>query len=443
MKKLPRAPRESANLRGLRACGPAVAGYLALVVLILGLGGWSVMTTISGAIIASGRIEVEQNRQVVEHPEGGVVSKILVTEGEVVKAGAILIKLDATVKKSELAVIDSQYFELVARRGRLEAERDGLSKITFDPGLVRTAKNNPDIRALLVGQRRLFEARLISLQKEIEQMGERQAQISAQIAGLMAQRNAQTKQLRLVQAQLATQQTLLKKGLVQASRVSSLSRESARLEGLISEVDASKAEAAGRMIEAEIGILKLSTARREQAITRLRDLQYRELELSEKRILLKGILSRLDIRAPVSGAVYDLKVYAVSSVIRAAEPLMYIVPLNRPLVITSRIDPTNIDQVHVGQPVTMRFPAFDRRTTPELFGKVVKLSADAFTDDATRRAYYRVEIAPNPSEMAKLGTLKILPGMPVESFIRTANRTPLSYLLKPVADYFKKAFREG
>ncbi len=427
----------------LSARTPATVGYLALAALVLGFGSWSVLTTISGAIIAPGRIEVAQSRQVVQHPDGGVVGKILVSEGAIVKAGEILIQLDNTAKKSELAVVESQYFELMARRGRLEAERDGRPDISFDPRLVAAAKKDPATQDLLDGQRRLFEARRVSLQKEAQQMGERKVQIAAQIDGMSAQQKAQARQLELINIDLKNQRTLLKKGLAQVSRVSTLEREAARLEGTIGQVSASKAEAAGRMIEAEIGILRLSTTRREDAITQLRNLQYKELELSQKRIMLKETLSRLDIRAPVSGAVYGLKVHALRSVIRPAEPLMYIVPLDRPLIITSQIAPTNIDQVHIGQSVVMRFPAFDQRTTPELFGTVIKLSADAFTDAKTQRAFYRVEIAPNPAELGKLGRLKLLPGMPVESFISTAKRTPLNYLLKPVTDYFSKAFREG
>jgi len=434
-------PQKQKLPKGLRARGPIIAGYIALVILVLGFGTWSVTTNISGAIIAPGRIEVEQSRQIVQHPQGGVVGAILVREGSDVKAGDILIKLDDRTKKSELAVIEGQYFELVARRGRLEAERDGLKKVVFDKALIAAAKKDPSLKKLMEGQSRLFEARLVSLQKETQQMGERRVQIAAQIDGLKAQFKAQTKQLELVKKDLINQKTLLSKGLAQASRVSALQREEARLEGTLGGIEASKAQTAGRMIEAEIGILRLTTARREQAITRLRDLQYRELDLSEKRIQLKQTLSRLEIRAPVSGSVYGMTVHAVRAVIRPAEPLMYIVPSDRKLIITSRIAVTSIDQVHVGQAVTMRFSAFDQRTTPELFGTVVKLSADAFVDTKGRSAYYRAEIRPNEHELGKLGNLKLLPGMPVASYIRTADRTPMNYLLKPVTDYFSKAFR--
>ena len=425
-----------------KARGPLMAGYLALAVLVLGFGGWSVTTTISGAIIAPGQIEVEQNRQVVQHLTGGVVGEIRVKEGDSVKAGDVVVRLDDTTLKSELNVIESQYFEMVARRGRLAAERDGRDAITFDPLLITAAADNAELRDLMDGQTRLFQARLDSQRQESEQMAERKVQIQAQIDGLTAQYDAQIKQHDLMQLELDDQLKLLEKGLAQASRVSAMKREAARLEGQMGEVKAARAEAAGKMIETEIGLLRLISSRREDAITRLRDLGYRELELAERRLLLLDTLSQLDIRAPVSGVVYGMQVFALRSVVRPADPVMYIVPQDLPLVIAGRIEPIHIDQVHVGQPVTLRFSAFDQRSTPELFGKVIKLSADAFVDEATRASYYRVDIAPDPEEYEKLQGLDLLPGMPVESYIRTADRTPLNYLIKPLSDYFTKSFRE-
>jgi HlyD family secretion protein len=426
-----------------RARGPMLVGYIALIILVAGFGGWSVSTTISGAIIAPGQIEVEQNRQVVQHPSGGVVGKILVTEGATVRAGDVVLRLDDAILKSELAVIESQYFEMVARRGRLEAERDKTDEITFDQVLLIAGETNPELEKLTDGQSRLFAARLESQMRETEQMDEQRKQISAQIDGLAAQYDAQVKQLKLIETELQDKEKLLAKGLVQASVISALRREVARSEGQIGELIASKAQVSARLIEAGISILRIETTRREEAISRLRDLQYRELELFEKRALIVATMSQLDIRAPASGGVYGLQVHAVRSVIRAAEPLMYIVPQDRPLLIASRIDPIHIDQVFVGQEVTMRFSAFDQRTTPELIGKVITISADSFVDEATRVSYYRAEIIPNPEEYEKITGLDLLPGMPVESFIRTQDRTPMNYLLKPLADYFNKSFREG
>ncbi len=432
------------NNKGWSPRTPLIIGFLALLLLVGGFGTWAVMANISGAVVASGQIEVDQNRQVVQHPDGGVIASIEVQEGDLVEKGDVLIRLDPTNLISELVVVEGQLFELMARRGRLEAERDGAEVITFDPELVKAAETSVDAKKLMQGQQRLFEARQDSTVQEIAQMQKQRSQISDQIKGIVAQQEALETQLELINEELGNQQTLLDRGLAQASRVLSLQREDARLRGTMGELTATKAQAEGRITEIDIGILKYGTKRREEAITRLRDLQFRELELTEKRSALKERLSRLDIRAPLAGVVYGMQFFAPRSVIRPAEPVLYLVPQDRPLVIAARVKNINIDQVFVGQEVVLRFPAFDSRTTPELIGKVVKVSADAFTDERTGISYYRSEIMLLDGETKKLPEGAVLiPGMPVQAFIRTNDRTPLAYLVKPFTDYFAKAFREG
>lgn len=232
--------------------------------------------------------------------------------------------------------------------------------------------------------------------------------------------------------------------MAQAGTVLNLRRTEADLQGSLGELIATEAQAEGRITEIDIEILKLGTQQREEAITRLRDLRYQELELAETRRALKDRLARLDITAPVSGIVYGLQVHTPRSVIRAADPVLYLVPQDRPLVIAAQVAPTDVDQIFVGQAVTLRFPALDQRSTPELFGSVKQISADAFEDQASKLSYYRTEIELNPGQLETLpeGTV-LIPGMPVEGYIRTADRTPLGYLVKPLADYFVRAFRES
>lgn len=426
------------------ASRPMSLGILALFLLVGGFGAWAVKAQISGAIIASGKIEVDQNRQVVQHPDGGVVTDILVDEGDVVTEGQVLIRLDPTLLASDLSIVESQLFELMARRGRLEAERDGLAQITFDPALMTAAAASDAIRGQMQGQERLFEARLDSVEREKDQLAKRRSQISDQIVGIDAQMDALAVQLDLIQQELASQQSLLDRGLAQIAKVLNLQREEARLSGTVGELTAQRAQAEGRITELEIEALKLDTLRREEAITRLRDLQFQELELAEQSRTLRERLARLDIRAPVGGIVYGLQIYAKRSVIRPADPVLFIVPQDRPLVIMAQIEPIHIDQIFVNQGVTLRFSALDQRATPELFGQVTQVSADAFQDDNTAISYYRAEIQLNDGEKERLpeGTI-LIPGMPVEAFIRTADRSPLEYLIKPLADYFAKAFRES
>ncbi|SFO83680.1 HlyD family type I secretion periplasmic adaptor subunit [Tranquillimonas alkanivorans] len=421
----------------------ASLGLITLILLVGGFGTWAATTRISGAIIAPGQIEVEQNRQVVQHPDGGVVEEILVDEGDRVEAGDVLIRLDPTLLRSELTTVESQLFEVMARRARLAAERDEADAIVFEEELVEAAEARPEIRELMEGQERLFEARNETVDREIETLERRRDQISDQIDGVTAQQDALKTQLTLIEKELGDQQSLLDRGLAQAAKVLSLQREQARLMGTVGELTATAAEAEERITEIDIEILKLGTRRREEAITNLRDLQYRELELREKRNSIREQLNRLHITAPVSGIVYGLTVFAERAVIRAAEPVLYIVPQDRPLVIASRVEPIHIDQVYAGQEVTLRFSALDSRTTPELFGTVRKISADAFVDEASQASYYRVEVRLNEGEMDKLpGDIALIPGMPAEAFIRTNDRTPLAFLVKPLADYFSKAFRE-
>ena len=423
---------------------PVVIGFLGLAVLVGGFGTWATMSNIAGAIVASGRIEVDRNRQVVQHDTGGTVAEILVDEGDSVDAAQILIRLDPQQLESQLAIVEGQLYELMARRGRLEAERDETDKVSFEPELIEAGAKNPDLQELIDGQRNLFFARRDSVAKEIEQLGKRRSQIGNQIDGVTAQESSLARQLALIEEQLASQQSLLDRGLAQAATVLGLQREQARLEGQIGELAASKAQAEGRVTEIDIEVLKLGTAGREEAITRLRDLRYRELELVEQRRALQSEIERLDIRAPVSGIVYALQVQTPRSVIRAAEPLMYLVPQDRPLVIAARVETINVDEISVGQSVNLRFSALDQRMTPELVGQVMQVSADALEDEASGISYYRAEIALNPGEMEKLPVDTVLvPGMPVDAFIRTADRSPLAYLIKPLSDYFVRAFRES
>ncbi len=423
---------------------PMTLGICAFLLLVVGFGTWAATTQISGAIIAGGQIQVERNRQIVQHPDGGVVSDILVDEGDQVGVGDVLVRLDPTLRQSELTIVEGQYFELLARRARLVAERDGLDELTFSEELLQRAEKDEEVAELVEGQRNLFFARAESLARQTEQLAKRSDQIRSQIEGIEAQITAMGDQLGLIEKELVDQQSLLDRGLAQASRVLNLQREAARLAGQQGDLVAQKARAEGQITETEIQILSLETTRREEAITTLRDMQYRSRELAEQRLSLLEQLKRMEITAPVAGVVYGLAVHTPRSVIQAAEPVLYIVPQDRPLVIQANVDPIHVDEIHVGQEVMLRFSALDQRTTPELFGRVTQISADSFTDEATQASYYRAEIVMSEGEVDKLAEgVSLIPGMPVEAFLRTADRTPLAYLVKPFTDYFNKALRES
>ncbi|MCL5777924.1 HlyD family type I secretion periplasmic adaptor subunit [Limibaculum sp. FT325] len=418
------------------------AGLLAILLLAGGMGGWAVTAELAGAVIAPGRLRVEAQRQVVQHPDGGVVGEILVREGDHVEAGATLIRLDDTTLRSELAVLESQLFEIMARRGRLEAEQTDAAEIAFDPELASAAAVRPDVAALIEGQRRLFRARAETMEGERSLLAERQIQIAQQITGTEAQLDALRRQHAFIDEELEGQRKLFAQGLAQANRVLSLEREAARLKGQEGELISRVAQLTAQISEIGIERLKLGTLRREEAITQLRDLGFRELELKERRIALRERLDRLDIRAPRAGVVYELAVFAIKAVIRPAEPVLYVVPTDESLVIDIEIDPIHIDEVAPGMQAVVRFPAFSSRTTPELNGIVARISPDAHLDEQSGRSFYRGEAVLAEGERERLADRELLAGMPVEVFVQTGARTPMAYLMKPLTDYFNRAFRE-
>ena len=430
--------------RAWKSRGWVLFGFFGLFLLLGGFGVWATQTQIAGAIIASGRIEVDQNRQIVQHPAGGVVSEIAVKEGDSVEAGDLLLRLDTKQMQTSLTIVESQLFEMMARRGRLEAERDGRDTLTFEPELLEVAAERPEVADLVQGQQNLFVARRDNVARTTEQLAKRSAQIGNQIEGIEAQEKSLGRQLELIEKELANQQSLLERGLAQASGVLALQRQAASLDGQLGELAANKAQSQQRITEIEIEVLRLESQRREDAITRLRDLRSRELELIEQRQALMTDIERMEIRAPVSGIVYNMRIQTLRSVVRPADPVLFLIPQDRPLVIAARVDPIHIDQIVTGQTVNLRFSALDQRTTPELIGQVALVSADAFEDESLGASYYRAEIVLNPGELGKLAEGQVLiPGMPVEAFIRTADRSPLTYLVKPMADYFNRAFRES
>lgn len=422
---------------------PAILGLVATLALVAGFGLWATLTHLSGAIVAQGRIEVERDRQVVQHPDGGVVAEIMVSEGARVAAGQVLLRLDGAALRSELTIVEGQLSELTGRAARLGAERDGLSRLEFPADILALAATSDQVAAQLDGQRRLFDARAETLSGQRALLGRRIDQITAQSSGISAQSAALTRQLALIEQELASQQSLLDKGLAQAGAVLALQREEARLEGQIGELQAELARTEGQVTEIEIEMTGLDTARREEATTELRQVGPMLLELAERRRALRERIDRLEIRAPVAGIVLGLQVTTPQSVLRPAEPVLYVIPQDRPLVITARIAPIHVDEVSVGQAAELVFPAFSARDTPHLTGRVTLVSADALTDPQSGATYYTAELELAEGERARLGDRVLVPGMPVEVFLQTGRRTPLAYLVKPFTDYFAHAFRES
>jgi HlyD family secretion protein len=415
-------------------------GFATVALLVVGLGGWGAMARISGAVIASGSVEVEGNRQVVQHPVGGVVTEILARDGDKVAAGQVLLRLEGDSQRAEFRTVEGQLFELVARQNRLEALRDGNDTIVFDDELLARGQE-PEIVELMAAQVQQFEASHDTLTKERSQLTERASQIEKQIEGLDFQLAAIRKQVGLTEEELVAQETLMSQGLTQLTRVLSLRRDLAQLEGTQGATEAAVAENRAKIAEIDLEKLKLENKQRDDAIAELREIEFREIELRSRRTALGEEIARLDVRAPVDGIVYGSTAETLRGVVRAAEPILYIVPQEVNLIARAQIEASKIDQVHPGQAASLHFSAFDR-STPVVEGTVTKVSADIFRDERTGHSYYRADIALDDNVLAELEGRRLVPGMPVEAFIATSERTALGYFVKPLADYFNRAFRE-
>ncbi len=425
-----------------RIGGLLALGVGAIGVLMAGLGGWATQVDIAGAVLAPGVVEVEAERQVIQHPDGGVVGAIFARDGDQVVAGDVLVRIDGTFLASERDLIDRQLFEIAARRARLEAIRDDLTAPDFSAlAAMSTAGDAAWAKERVRDELRLFNVRAAALEQERRQTGEQIAQIGDEVDGLMVELAARQEEAEIVAGERANQEQLFENGLVPVARVLSLRREAARLAGDIGRLKAAAAGAEGRAAALELESLKRIEERRGDAIAEIASDRSREIALQERRLVLEERLARLELRAPVSGTVFGSRVSALKSVLRPAEAVMYLIPGEGRLNVSARVAPADADAVYAGQPVDLRFSAFDQRETAPIPGQVVRLSADVVVDDAGN-AYFEAVIAPDTAALGEMRNL-ILPGMPVEAFIRTSDRTAMAYLTEPLMRYFARAFRGG
>jgi HlyD family secretion protein len=416
-------------------------GAILVAALVLGLGGWAATAQISGALIAQGSIVVDSNVKKVQHPTGGVVGELFVRDGDHVKAGDILLRLDETGTRANLAIVTKGLTELYARKARLAAERDGADTVAVPPELARHL-DDPDVKDAFGSERKLFDLRRQDRLGQKQQLRERITQLQQQIIGLAAQQDAKDKGIALVEQELQGVRDLWQKNLVQLSRLTSLQREEAQLQGERGQLVAQVAEAKGKIAEIQLQIIQVDEDLSSDVAKELRDIDGKIGEFVERKVTAEDQLKRTDIRAPQDGIVFQSTANTVGGVIAAGDPIMLIVPESDNLMVEVKVDPKDIDQVQFGQPVVLRFTSFNVRTTPELSGTVSRIAADTTTDQRTGQSYYLVRISMTADEIKRLGDVKLTPGMPVEAFIETGERTMLSYLVKPLRDQLMRAFRE-
>ena len=418
-----------------------VAAVVVVLVLVIGVGGWAATAVISGAVVASGSIVVDSNVKKVQHLTGGIVGELRVRDGDRVRVGDIVVRLDETVTRANLAIVTKGLDELTARKARLESERDGSDTIIF-PAQLLAGAGDPDRAAAMDSERKLFNLRRTARNGQKAQLRERIAQLGEEIAGLTAQQNSKAKEIALLERELAGVRELWKQNLVQLTRLTALEREAARLDGERGQLIAAAAQAKGKIAETTLQILQIDQDIASDVAKELREVDGKIGEFIERKVTAEDQLKRTDIRAHQDGTVFQLAVHTIGGVITAGDPIMLIVPDADNLSVEVKVNPQDIDQLQLNQKAILRFTAFNVRTTPEIEGTVTRISADTSTDQRTGQSYYTVRIAMAADQVERLGDVKLLPGMPVEAFVQTGDRTMFSYLMKPLHDQFVRAFRE-
>ena len=418
-----------------------VLGIAAVLFLTMGVGGWAVTTALSGAVVAPGLLVVDSNVKTVQHPTGGVVSELLVRDGDHVKAGDILIRLDETVTRANLSVIEKGLIELAAHQARNEAERDGRDEASFPTDLIAKA-DDPDVATILRDEARLFMIRKEARNGQKAQLQERIGQYQEESRGLADQVKAKDSEIALVGQELKGVRILWESKMIPIMRLIALERDEARITGERGDLRARIAQTKGKVAEIELQILQIDQNLRAEVGKELAEIRGKTAELNERRIAAEDQLNRIEIRAPQDGLVHQLLAHTVGGVIPSGTTIMLIVPEGDALSVEAKISPQEIDRVWIGQPARLRLTAFNQNTTPELTGEVTRVSADISQDPKTGAPFYTIRIALSETELARLNGLKLVPGMPVESFIQTEERTVASYLTKPLQDHMSKAWNE-
>jgi len=415
-----------------------------LVLIIVLFGGfftWAALSQIAGAVIASGTVRVETSSKKIQHPTGGVIGEIRVKDGDSVEVGDVLVRLDAKAARSELTIYTEQLNAIKARRARLMAERGGQSFNAASVTLNVNSAGSP-LDDIIIGEMRLFEARQDALNSQKRVMAERKSQFENEIEGNNAQIVAKQKEIELLGLELKGVEDLFTANLASVARVMPLRRELARAQGELNVLATQIAQLRGKIDEVNVQITGLDQDRLSEVSRDLQELEPKIAELESRKTMANEVVQRVDVRAPVSGFVSQLAIHTIGGVIQSGETLMQIVPRNDPLTIEAAVAPSDIDQVKVGGKAMLRLTAYNRRVTPELSGTISTISADAVRDDRTGQSSYMIKIAVSDADYAKLSGTPVIPGMLAEVYIETAQRTVLSYLLKPATDQFAKVFRE-
>lgn len=435
------APEEQRVRRSRTIRKPLGIGLGAMAGLFVLVFAWALTFNLSGAVIGKGQVQASASRIAVQHPIGGVVAEILANNGDKVESGAVLLKLDNASLSSQLATVESELFEILANEARLEAELNDQKRITPHPVLQEALKTRPEIRVLLDQQQRQLDDHYNSVGTQVSLLGQQASQAVDEARSVQAELEAKREQLAFSTKELDLATEYLNKGILTRTAVAQLQKDVITEKGNVSSLEAKVAQLQSKIAEQRLKINATPLDMKKLGADRLSLLRQQSKRMLETRNGLLFEMNKLYVRAPVSGMVFDSKVLGPRSVMEATKPIMYIVPDGKPNLIVVRVEAKDIDQVHVGQKAGIRFTTFNRRSTPIIDGRVTAISADAFVDEK-KLVHYFVDVTLIDGELRKLGDVALLSGMPVEAFLETDSRSPASYVVKPLADFFSKSFRD-
>jgi HlyD family secretion protein len=418
-----------------------LAGNLLILCFVLGLGTWSGFAPLESAAAASGVVESESSRKTIQHLEGGIIRKILVADGDVVRAGQTLISLEDTKARAEVQSLQGQLWDATAREARLQAEQHGHERVSFPAKLEMMQNESPSVAAVLTAQQGIFETRRQVFQSQAAVNREKRLQVEKEIEGLRAQESAASKRIEIVREEAATVAMLVDKGLERRPRLLNLQREMADIEGRRGEIVAQIARAEQVINESQVTLLKLESDRQNEISQSLREAQNQIFQIRERLQAADDQLLRTAVRAPEDGVVTELRIHTLGGVIGAGAPLMDLVPSQDRLIVTARVRPEDIDVVRPGLSADVNLLPYNQRRVPRIQGTVTHVSADRLVDKRTDQPYYAARIRVHPL-IAGINGLQIVPGMPAQVFIKTGSGTVALYALRPLLDSFHNAFRE-
>jgi HlyD family secretion protein len=420
----------------------AVAGY-ALIILTFGvMGGWAAVAPLDRGVVAQGVIMVEDNKKVVQHFEGGMVSAILVREGQSVAEGEPLVRLSPLQAGSGLETVRNQLDGALALEASLAAELDGRDSVAFPDELLARNASSPVLARIILDQKIQFDERRRSRSAQVTLIEAKVRQLQTETEGIAVEKASTEKQIGFIDEELVGLRSLKDRGLIPITRVLAMERERTRLEGIIGRAIADTAKAANSMSEARLQVMQLNQKFQEEVSAQLLDTRQKINTSREKLVVAQDMLTRLDIRAPRAGSVQNLKVFTVGQVVRAGESLMEVVPSSEKLVVHAQLPVNSIEHLSVGQTAEIRFPGLHSRRIQIMTGKLASISRDRLVDDVTRQPYFLGQINLTDAELDERYRDRLVAGMQADVVIATGERTALEYIMSPLTDALHTSFRD-